>query len=89
MKAIVTVVGKDRTGIIARVSTALYENGINIQDISQTIMEDMFTMIMLVNFENESVTVKQISEKFEQAEKDMGLSIHVQREEIFTSMHRI
>jgi len=52
-------------------------------------MQDMFTMIMLVNFENESVTVKQISEKFEQAEKDMGLSIHVQREEIFTSMHRI
>lgn len=52
-------------------------------------MQDMFTMIMLVNFENDNVTVKQISEKFEQAEKDMGLSIHVQREEIFTSMHRI
>ena len=46
-------------------------------------------MIILVKLENESVTVKQISEKFEQAEKDMGLSIHVQREEIFTSMHRI
>ncbi len=89
MKAIVTVVGKDKTGIIAKVSTALYENNVNIEDISQTIMQDMFTMIMLVNFENDNVTVKQISEKFEQAEKDMGLSIHVQREEIFTSMHRI
>ena len=65
------------------------KNGVNILDISQTIMQDMFTMIMLVNFENDNVTVKQISEKFEQAEKDMGLSIHVQREEIFTSMHRI
>lgn len=89
MKAVVTVIGKDKKGIIAKISNILFENGVNILDISQTIMQDMFTMIMLVNFENENVTVKQISEKFEQAEKDMGLSIHVQREEIFTSMHRI
>ena len=81
MKAVVTVIGKDQKGIIAKISNILFENGVNILDISQ--------MIMLVNFENENVTVKQISEKFEQAEKDMGLSIHVQREEIFTSMHRI
>ena len=87
MKAVVTVIGKDQKGIIAKISNILFENGVNILDISQTIMQDMFTM--LVNFENENVTVKQISEKFEQAEKDMGLSIHVQREEIFTSMHRI
>ena len=89
MKAVVTVIGKDQKGRIAKISNILFENEVNILDISQTIMQDMFTMIMLVNFENESVTVKQISEKFEQAEKDMGLSIHVQREEIFTSMHRI
>ena len=89
MKAVVTVIGKDQKGIIAKISNILFENEVNILDNSQTIMQDMFTMIMLVNFENESVTVKQISEKFEQAEKDMGLSIHVQREEIFTSMHRI
>ena len=89
MKAVVTVIGKAQKGIIAKISNILFENGVNILDISQTIMQDMFTMIMLVNFENDNVTVKQISEKFEQAEKDMGLSIHVQREEIFTSMHRI
>ena len=89
MKAVVTVIGKDQKGIIAKISNILFENEVNILDISQTIMQDMFTMIMLVNFENESVTVKQISEKFEQAATDMGLSIHVQREEIFTSMHRI
>ena len=89
MKAVVTVIGKDQKGIIAKIRNILFENGVNILDISQTIMQDMFTMIMLVNFENENVTVKQISEKFEQAEKDMGLSIHVQREENFTSMHRI
>lgn len=74
MKAVVTVIGKDQKGIIAKISNILFENEVNILDISQTIMQDMFTMIMLVNFENESVTVKQISEKFEQAEKDMGLS---------------
>ena len=88
MKAVVTVIGKDQKGIIAKISNILFENGVNILDISQTIMQDMFTMIMLVNFENDNVTVKQISEKFEQAEKDQA-SIHVQREEIFTSMHRI
>ena len=60
MKAVVTVIGKDQKGIIAKISNILFENEVNILDISQTIMQDMFTMIMLVNFENESVTVKQI-----------------------------
>lgn len=89
MKAVVTVIGKDQKGIIAKVSNVLYENDVNILDISQTIMQDMFTMIMLVNFENEAVTIKEISDKLETAEKEIGVSIHVQREEIFTSMHRI
>ena len=56
MKAVVTVIGKDQKGIIAKISNILFENGVNILDISQTIMQDMFTMIMLVNFENENVT---------------------------------
>lgn len=89
MKAVVTVIGKDQKGIIARVSNILCNNDVNILDISQTIMQDMFTMIMLVEFDNENVTLKQVIDEFEKAEKDMGLSIHVQREEIFTSMHRI
>ncbi len=89
MKAVVTVIGKDQKGIIAKVSNILFENEVNILDISQTIMQDMFTMIMLVNFESETVTLKQVVDKLEEAEKEMGLSIHVQREEIFTSMHRI
>ena len=54
MKAVVTVIGKDQKGIIAKISNILFENGVNILDISQTIMQDMFTMIMLVNFENEN-----------------------------------
>ncbi len=89
MKAVVTVIGRDRKGIIARVSGILFENGVNILDISQTIMRDMFTMIMLVDFEDGRVTLKQLVGELEKAGEDMGLSIHVQREEIFTSMHRI
>ncbi len=89
MKAIVTVIGKDKSGIIAKVSGALYENGVNIEDISQTIMQDMFTMIMLVKSNDSSVSIKDITEKLNKVGEEMGLAIHVQREEIFSSMHRI
>ncbi len=89
MKAIVTVVGQDKKGIIAKVSSALYECGVNIADISQTIMGSMFTMIMMVEFDGEAITVQGITEKLSEIEKEMGLTIHVQREEIFSSMHRI
>ena len=87
MKAIVTVVGKDKTGIIAKVSTSLYENNINIQDISQTIMQDMFTMIMLVDMGEKMIS--EMSEKLDALASDVGLSIHIQSEELFSSMHRI
>ena len=89
MKAIVTVVGKDKKGIIARVSNVLFENDINIVDISQTIMQDMFTMIMMVEFDGANVDVQNIEKKLSAVADEMGLSIHVQREEIFSSMHRI
>lgn len=89
MKAVVTVVGEDRKGIIAKVSGILFENDVNIEDISQTIMQNMFTMIMLVDFHSSAVSVQEISAKLDALAKEMGLSIHVQREEIFTSMHRI
>ena len=89
MKAIVTVVGKDKTGIIAKVSAALYENNVNIEDISQTIMQYMFTMIMRVEFLSAEVSIQDITNKLNEVADEMGMSIHVQREEIFTSMHRI
>ena len=89
MKAVVTVVGKDKMGIIAKVSGALFESGVNIHDLSQTIMQDMFTMIMLVDFRSANTSVQDISEKLNAVAEEMGLSIHVQREEIFSSMHRI
>lgn len=89
MKAIVTVVGQDKKGIIAKVSGVLFESGVNIADISQTIMGNMFTMIMMVEFDSKQLTVQDITDKLSEVEKEMGLSIHVQREEIFSSMHRI
>lgn len=89
MKAIVTVVGKDKKGIIARVSNALFENSVNIVDISQTIMQDMFTMIMMVEFDSKESSIADIERNLSAIAEDMGLSIHVQREEIFSSMHRI
>ena len=88
MKAVVTVVGKDRTGIIAKVSTLLYENDINILDISQTIMsDDIFSMIMLVNMER--ATVGEVSDKLSVLADELCVKIHLQSEVVFNSMHRI
>lgn len=86
-KAVITVIGKDTVGIIAKVSNLLFENGINILDISQTIMQDLFTMIMLVDIKD--VQVGDLQEKLDVIAKEMNLSIRVQNEEIFNSMHRI
>ena len=87
MRAVITVVGKDKVGIIARVSALLSDNGINILDISQTIMQDVFTMIMLVDMQEKKVS--DISEGIKKIEADMGLSIHIQNEDIFNLMHRV
>ena len=86
-KAVITVIGKDTTGIIAKVSNLLYENGINILDISQTIMQDLFTMIMLCDIKD--VQVGDLQGKLDVIAEEMKLSIRVQNEEIFNSMHRI
>ena len=87
MKAVITVIGKDRVGIIAKVSNYLAQSNVNILDISQTIMQDMFCMIMLVKLEDENVS--EVLSGLEAIEKELGLSIHLQREELFESMHRI
>ncbi|MCR4718296.1 MAG: ACT domain-containing protein [Firmicutes bacterium] len=87
MRAVITVIGKDKVGIIAKVSALLSENGINILDISQTIMQDMFTMIMLVDMQEKKVS--DISDGIKKIEKDMELSIHIQNEDIFNLMHRV
>lgn len=90
MKAIVTVSGKDTTGIIAAVCTLLSENNVNILDISQTVMEEeFFTMTMLVETAKAKKDVAELAAALEELGKKMGLVIHTQREDIFTLMHRV
>ena len=89
MKAIVTVVGQDRVGIIAGVCTALAEFNVNVLDISQTVMQGYFTMMMATEISECSIPVAELAKRMEQAGQEMGLSIHVQREDIFQAMHRI
>ena len=89
MKAIVTVVGKDRVGIIANVCTALANYNINVLDISQTVMQGYFTMMMATEVSQSNVPLAVLATEMENIGKDMGLSIRVQREDIFEAMHRI
>ncbi len=89
MKAVITVIGYDKVGIIASVATILSEAGINILDISQTIMQDMFTMIMLVNIGKCTESFDSISKKLDKAGEELGMSIRIQHEEVFKSMHRV
>ena len=89
MKAIVTVVGKDRVGIIAGVCIKLAEYNVNVLDISQTVMQGYFTMMMAVDISQSNVTLGQLCKNMEEAGNEMGLSIRVQREDIFEAMHRI
>ena len=88
-KTIITVVGKDTVGIIAKVCTYLAENGINILDISQTILQGSFTMVMAVDVEKAKVPVGDLRVLLEELGKKMEISIRIQREEIFDAMHRI
>ena len=89
MKAIVTVVGKDRVGIIAEVCTKLADFTVNVLDISQTVMQGYFTMMMVVDTSACSVPLAQLCDSMDAAGKEMGLSIKVQREDIFQAMHRV
>ncbi len=89
MKAIVTVTGKDKTGIIAGVSAALSACGVNILDISQTVLQDYFAMIMLVDVSCSTVSFGELSSKLEDTGKNMCMDIRIMREELFDAMHRI
>ena len=89
MKAIVTVVGKDRVGIIANVCTVLAGFNVNVLDISQTVMQGYFTMMMATDVSASTVPMAQLASELEKLGKDMGLSIRIQREDIFEAMHRI
>ena len=89
MKAIVTVIGKDKSGIIAKVSTVLAQNNVNIEDISQSIVQGYFTMIMLCNVKESPLSLKEIIAVLNKVGEEIGVSIHVQHEDIFNAMHKI
>jgi ACT domain-containing protein len=89
MRAVITVVGKDRVGIIAGVSAILAERNVNILDISQTIMQDVFTMITLVEISRLNTSFHELQQRLEEKGVELGLSIRIQHEDIFNSMHRI
>ncbi|NLA86711.1 MAG: ACT domain-containing protein [Clostridiales bacterium] len=89
MRAIVTVIGKDKVGIAAGVCTLLAENGVNILDISQTILQEYFTMIMLVDTAGCNVSFDELGKALKVSGEEKALSIRIQREDIFEAMHRI
>ncbi len=89
MRAVITVFGKDRVGIIAGVSNILADSNVNILDITQTIMQDVFTMITLVDIANCNIPFDNLSERLVNKGVEMGLRIQIQHEDIFNSMHRI
>lgn len=89
MRAIVTVVGKDQVGIIAAVCGQLSQRNVNVLDISQTILQDYFTMVMLVDVSQCTVPFAQLAQELSDDGKARSLDIRVQREDIFNAMHRI
>ncbi|WP_407270812.1 ACT domain-containing protein [Radiobacillus sp. PE A8.2] len=87
-RAVVSVIGKDQIGIIASVTTVLADNNINILDISQTILQDFFTMIMVIEVDD-ATNLEPLQQKFAPIEENMHLKISIQLEDIFQAMHRV
>ena len=89
MNAIVSVIGQDKVGIIASICALLAEKNVNILDISQTILQGSFTMVMVVDVSKASAQVGELREMLEELGEKMEISIRIQRQEIFDAMHRI
>ena len=89
MRAVVTVTGKDKKGIIAKVSAFLSERGANIEDISQTILGEYFAMIMIVNITSVTTELAVLAKESAELGKQIGMSIYVQHEDVFNAMHNI
>ena len=89
MRAIVSVLGQDRVGIIAKVCTTLADNNVNVLDLSQTILQNYFTMVMLVDTEKCTLPFGELQQRMEKAGEEIGVRIRVQSEDIFNAMHKI
>lgn len=88
-KAVITVIGKDMVGILAGVSAVCAEKSVNVLEVTQSILQDMFVMVMLVDISRATVGVAELSSQFDQLGKEKALKIHVMHEDIFNSMHKI
>lgn len=89
MKCVLTVLGKDRSGIVAGISSALAECGVNIDDISQTILDGIFTMTMMVTVCDETATFNEVQEKIEAVAAQLGVQAILQRQDVFDAMFTI
>ena len=88
-KAVITVIGKDMVGILAKVSGICAEKGVNVLEVTQSILQDMFVMVMLVDITRASAEVADLADGFDRLGAENNLKIHVMHEDIFNSMHRI
>lgn len=89
MRAVLTVIGKDTVGILAKVSTICAEYNANVIEVTQSVLQDMFAMIMLVDISKINTNFTELSDRMKGLGNELGLSIHVMHEDIFNSMHRI
>ncbi len=89
MKAIISVLGHDRPGIIAKISGCLYQNNLNILDINQTIIGGFFTMVTIVDMSGMTCSFAELSDEMNDIGKELGVEVRLQRSEIFDAMHRL
>lgn len=88
-KAVITVIGKDMVGILAKVSALCAEKGVNVLEVTQSILQDLFVMVMLVDITHAAEGVAELGQQFDRLGAEQDLKIHVMHEDIFQSMHRI
>lgn len=89
MKAVITVIGKDMVGLLAKVSTVCANNNANVIEVTQSVLQDMFAMIMMVDISKLTTDLSSLSDDMDRLGKEIGVQIHVMHEDIFNSMHRI
>ncbi|WP_088336255.1 MULTISPECIES: ACT domain-containing protein [unclassified Methanopyrus] len=88
-RAVVTVIGADRPGIVAGISSVLAEHNANIEDISQTVLRDLFAMVMLVDLSEADVSVGELRKELQKAGEELGVDVIVQHEDVYRAMHRV
>lgn len=89
MKAVITVIGRDTVGVVAKVSAVCAELNINIEDVTQSILQEMFCMIMLVDLSRANAAPDAVRTRFEQLGREMGMQVTLTRQEVFDAMHTI